>query len=358
MNRQNQKVIVWMLVLCLMVLMMLVIGAVTRLTGSGLSITEWNPIMGAIPPLTDADWQNVFLKYQSSPQYQLVNKGMSLSEFQWIFFWEYFHRLLARLLGFVFLIPWAIFWYKGFFNFKRAFQLLGGFLLGGLQGLMGWLMVASGLVNQPNVSHYRLALHLILALIILAYFWKMIWLFSNEESSKIKDHIKPSPFDLDNEREILIKPISVQLNILFVLLIIQILYGAFVAGLRAGFIANTFPDMEGRFFPLGALALTPSWVNVFENPLLVQWIHRIVAWLLLGWSLWLFKNIFRIERLKELKMSFFGLVIVLILQFGLGVFTILFKVPLPLGVLHQFGAAIVLLYVLWLKWTVNQLLKE
>ncbi len=339
-QKQKQKLILWTLILCLMIAMMIVIGAVTRLTGSGLSIVEWKPLMGAIPPLTTTDWLEVFNKYQNSPQYQLVNQGMSLSEFQWIFFWEYFHRLLGRLMGVVFLIPWAFFWWKGILNRSLALRYLIGFLLGGLQGAVGWIMVASGLVNQPQVSHYRLALHLLLAFFILSYFWRLVWTLADEQSETKIENLRPNN-------------LSKFLNVMLGVIVLQIFYGALVAGLRAGFIFNTFPDMNGEIFPLGAWSLLPQWKNIFENPILVQWIHRTLAWCLLLMSLFIvFKFGFK-ETLKLHKNKIVGLLAVIGLQFTLGILTLIFKVPLPVAVLHQVGAALVLLYLLWLRWSLD-----
>jgi len=364
MNRleQNNKVIIWTLVLCFMVMIMVVIGGVTRLTGSGLSMVEWKPLMGAIPPLNLNDWNEVFAKYQTSPQYKLVNQGMSLSEFQWIYFWEYFHRLIGRLLGIVFFIPWVFFWIKNYISKKRAFKFLIGFLLGGLQGLMGWIMVASGLVDQPQVSHLRLAAHLVLAFFILAYFWRIIWELNLENNLKLKyeELENDTQNRINNYEKSKMQNISVPfhflnkaLNGMLFLLIVQIFYGALVAGLRAGFIANTFPDMQGSFFPLGGWVLSPSWINIIENPLTVQWVHRI-----LGWSLFISAVvIYTKSRLDSISVSIqkvlLGLVAVIGLQFIIGIMTLLFRVPLPLAVLHQVGAAILLLYLLWVRWQIQ-----
>lgn len=353
------KVILWTLILCLMVMMMVIIGGVTRLTGSGLSIVEWKPLMGAIPPLNIEEWMEVFAKYQASPQYKLVNQGMSLSEFRWIYFWEYFHRLMGRLMGIVFFGPWLFFWKQKYISNKMAFKFFLGFLLGGLQGAMGWIMVASGLVDQPHVSHFRLAAHLLLAFFILSYFWRLIWELNESSISEV-----PSPSSLEQKSHPkCTHPLNKMLTFMLGLLILQIFYGALVAGLRAGFIANTFPDMQGSFFPLGGWVLTPSWINIFENPLTVQWVHRM-----LGWSLFIsaliiyFRSRFFSKAANSSEWSstststyqrpLLVLVVLLLLQFLMGVLTLLLKVPLPLAVLHQIGAAVVMLYLLWLRWLV------
>jgi cytochrome c oxidase assembly protein subunit 15 len=352
MTERHHRVFLWVLVLCAMVIMMVVIGGVTRLTGSGLSMVEWKPLMGAIPPVSNSDWLDVFGKYQESPQYQLINYGMTLLDFQWIFFWEYFHRLIGRLMGIVFMIPWAFFWIRGYFNRKWAGRFLLGFLLGGLQGLMGWLMVASGLVDQPQVSHYRLAAHLLLAFFILAYFWRLGWSYYTEAQGGAKPVLAP----LSDDQQNVFRSLRLSLNVILVVLLLQILYGALVAGLRAGFMYNTFPDMEGQFFPLGAWHFNPGWKNLFDNPLTVQWIHRMLGWTLFGGALGLWWK-FRGTVPAAMKRPIAGLAIVVLAQFMLGVLTLLFKVTLPLAVIHQVGASVVLMFMLWLRWEVQYQIK-
>lgn len=352
MSERNHRVFLWVLVLCSMVIMMVVIGGVTRLTGSGLSITEWKPLMGAIPPLSHEDWLEVFGKYQSSPQYQLVNKGMTLAGFQWIFFWEYFHRLIGRMMGIVFLIPWVFFWWKGYFDKKWAGRFLLGFLLGGLQGLMGWVMVASGLVNQPQVSHFRLAAHLVLAFFILSYFWRLGWRFYTEAQGTKKQGVSLEIQTQKHQTQKHLGALKKSLHFLLIVLCVQIVYGAFVAGLRAGYMYNTFPDMEGQFFPQGALAFQPLWRNLLENSLMVQWVHRMLGWTLAVGCLGIFFK-FRSQVPQTMRGVLAGLVAVILTQFSLGVLTLLLKVSLPLAVIHQVGASLVLLFVLWLRWEVD-----
>jgi len=361
---RTQRVVVWLWMMCFMVILMVVIGGITRLTGSGLSIVEWKPLMGAIPPLTHSEWLEVFVKYQNSPQGQLVNQGMTLPEFQWIFFWEYFHRLIGRTLGVVFLFPWIFFWIKGYFERRWAGKFLFGFMLGGLQGLMGWVMVASGLVDRPHVSHYRLAAHLLLALFILCYFWRMAWAFAREGRLSIaeiprSDHRQTDSIferaELKDTQLKTLRSLNRALNGLLGLLLVQIFYGALVAGLRAGFMSNTFPDMDGQFFPRASW-LFPSWIqNIFESPLVVQWMHRT-----LGWSLFLTGLIvcgaFRknvppsIQKIMQLLGG------MILMQFLLGVFTLLFHVPLGIAIAHQLGASFLLLCILWLRWEVSHLI--
>ena len=219
------SVILWLAFLCFLIIMMVGVGGVTRLTGSGLSIVDWKPIMGAIPPLNQAQWMDVFQRYQLSPQFKLINHSMSLSDFKLIFFWEYIHRLLGRGIGIAFLLPWLFFFKTGKVQGKLAGRLLGGFGLGGLQGALGWFMVKSGLVNLPYVSHYRLAAHLALALLVLSYlFWVLLDLLGTVEG-------QPKKYS----------GLSRAFKGFTALVCLQIVYGAFTAGLKAGFGYNTFP---------------------------------------------------------------------------------------------------------------------
>ncbi len=228
-------------------------------------------------------------------------------------------------------------------------------MLGGLQGLLGWVMVASGLVDQPQVSHFRLAAHLVLAFFILAYFWRMAWLFLNSAEIRGDGGVTESYAIKSTTREgaQVLRALSQALGLLLVLLIIQIVYGAFVAGLRAGFMYNTFPGMEGQFFPQGAWLFSPGWRNLFENPLLVQWIHRTLGWGLLVGSLLIYGK-FHKQLANTMQWPMRGLVLIVLVQFGLGVFTLLSKVSLPLAVIHQVGAGLVLMFLLWLRWEVKK----
>jgi cytochrome c oxidase assembly protein subunit 15 len=332
----------WLYSICTMVLMMVVIGGITRLTGSGLSITEWKPIMGALPPKGELEWQEAFLKYQQSPQYLLVNHGMSLSEFQWIFFWEYFHRLVGRLIGLVVVLPLVFFIYKKVLDQLWIKRILLGLLLGGLQGLMGWLMVKSGLVDEPRVSHFRLAAHLILAMLIFIYFLWMAskWRFEN---------LNRLSYQPENLSLVYLFQLGKLLYLLLGISILQIFYGALVAGLRAGYMAGTFPLMGNEFFPSGGLLFKPLHLNFLNNPLTVQWTHRMIAWVLyLGVAiLWFFyrKKVDRVTR-ENLNLLFIWVNI----QFILGVSVLLTGVYVPLAVLHQVGAFAVLTYILRTQW--------
>ncbi len=317
----NRSVYLWLWSGIILITIMVVVGGITRLTGSGLSMTDWNLIMGAIPPMNDVEWTNVFERYKEFPQYQQLNKGMSLHEFKFIYFWEYLHRIIGRLLGVIFIIPFAYFWKRGYFNkpmLKRMFLLMG---LGAMQGAMGWIMVKSGLVDIPYVSHYRLAMHLSLAFILLG---TCLWFALD---------IKYPTYKSDHpERNLSAKPWLIAVSVLFV---IQLVYGAFTAGLNAGFMYNTFPKMAGHWYPPSYNMLDPFLLNLVENPGLVQWIHRLNGTLLLiatvvfGWK------VLTNHPTKMLKTYTLFLLSVIVLQYLIGIFTLLLSVPVSLGVLHQ-----------------------
>ena len=317
MNPSYKKpVLYWLFSLCLLVFVMVVIGGVTRLTNSGLSMVEWKPLLGAIPPLSEADWQNVYAKYQQFPEYKIINNQMSLSEFKFIFYWEYFHRLTGRLLGLVFLLPFVFFLIRRAFDKQLGFKIFVGFILGGLQGLMGWYMVKSGLVDRPDVSHYRLAAHLTLAFVIFAYLY---WLYLD-----IKN-------DFKSQKHPLFKLGWVWTG----LVLLQIVYGAFVAGKNAGIGYNTFPKMGQEWLPAQAFMMSPTWINFFENNIGLQFTHRwLAALLVLGFVL-LSIIIKSKGRIHKAKLFLGG---ALSLQFLLGVATLLAMVPLHLAALHQAGA--------------------
>lgn len=329
--RFRNSVLIWLLTIAAMVTIMVSIGGVTRLTGSGLSITDWSPIMGAIPPLNEAQWLEAFAKYQASPQGMQVNHAMELPEFKFIFFWEYFHRLIGRLLGFVVLIPLTYFWVKKRIDGKLAKKVLIGFALGGLQGVMGWFMVMSGLVDMPSVSHFRLAAHLSLALIILSYF---VWI--------IRDYWIGRPELLSEDSRVALK-FRTPFRLLVVALIVQIIYGAFVAGLKAGLSFNTFPLMAGEWMPGNVWAMDPTWLNVFENPAMLQWIHRWIGTAILLGAAAFYIGLRRMKVRDELKLWGSALTHMIFIQFLLGVATLVYQVPVALAVLHQFGAAILVI---------------
>ena len=311
---------------------MVVVGGVTRLTHSGLSMVEWKPLVGTLPPLSPADWEEVFLKYQATPEYLHLNKGMALDEFKEIFWWEYFHRLLGRAIGLVFLLPLAFYLVRRKIDGALALKLAGIFVLGGLQGAMGWYMVKSGLVDDPRVSQYRLTAHLGLALAIYA---AMLW--------TALDLLKPARAAADASR----RRLGRYALALAALIYLMALSGGFVAGIRAGFAYNTFPLMNGHFVPPEILAIEPWWLNLFNNMATVQFDHRMIAWLLmlLVPAFWLMARGVSLPRVARLATHLFlGM---LAIQVTLGISTLLLAVPVPLAAAHQGGAVMLLTAALW-----------
>lgn len=329
----RRKLALWLLTCCLMVLATLVVGGVTRLTHSGLSIVEWEPLVGTIPPLSEQDWLQVFHEYQQTPEYQKVNAGMSLPEFQRIFWWEYWHRVLGRAIGLVFFLPLAWFWLRHRLPGKLRLQLVGMLALGGLQGAMGWYMVKSGLVDNPRVSHYRLAAHLGLAFVLFGW---MLWAALGLLRPRGGGPWSP-------ERRSLQRAAAGLLALVFVM----VLSGALVAGLRAGLVYNTFPLMDGALVPPAVLMLSPVWRNFLENPATVQFDHRLLAWalaLLVPWFRWRARG-----AVGPLRVALDLLLALLALQVGLGIATLLWIVPVPLAAAHQAVALLVFGAVLWVN---------
>ena len=317
----------WLILCAVLVVAMVVVGGYTRLSGSGLSITEWKPIHGSIPPLSEAEWQEEFSKYQKIPQYAEVNKGMTLAEFKTIFWPEFLHRLLGRIIGIVFIVPLLFFWLRGAISHRQGVKFLAIFSLGGLQGFMGWYMVSSGLVDNVYVSHFRLAAHLFLALLLLGL---LVWEVLILSRAKPRD-----PSQVDNDPLTPPQQVrgSLRINyaIWFTLLILQILYGAFTAGLKAGLLYNSWPAMNGEWIP----ALSSA---IFTDHTTVQFIHRTLAtFVALGFGFWWFFNrsYVRNAQLTTLAIS---IATVITLQFLLGVLTLVNAVPLGLGMMHQMGA--------------------
>ena len=320
-SANDRAVARWLFFVSFLLLVMVVLGGVTRLTDSGLSITEWKPVTGALPPLSDAAWAAEFEKYKQIPQYELVNKGMSLAEFKQIFWYEWAHRLLGRLIGIAFLVPYLWFLLRGKLDRPMAWRLAGILLLGGMQGAMGWFMVASGLTERVSVSQYRLAAHLSLAFIIhAAVFWTALDLIRGRRASV------PSP------------GLSRFAGIACGLLFVQIVLGAFVAGLDAGMAYNTWPLMDGDWVPNGLFSHVPAWIDPFENNITAQFFHRhfavVVALAIVGHAV-------LVRRSVPVAAGAAGLAaFMVVLQFILGVWTLLAVVPVELGALHQAGAFI------------------
>jgi heme a synthase len=315
----------WLLSMAAVIMGMLTIGGLTRLTGSGLSITEWDPIMGVIPPLSDMDWADAFAKYQRIPQYLIENRGMSLDQFQGIFWWEWTHRFLGRLLGVLFVVPFAWFAWAGAIKKSDWPRMLLLFALGGLQGFIGWWMVESGLETRVTVSQYRLAIHLGTALLLLgAILWIALEYLKNKKSP-------PQP--------------ATRAYVMIALVYCQMLLGALVAGLHAGLLYNTWPDMNGRIFPEGAFFLSPWWLNPFENPGLAQFDHRIGAYIVAACAVVVYINGIRLsgwaKRTAKIVAS------VTTFQVALGIVTLLMLDPEGMAAFHQVVAAALFCAAVW-----------
>ncbi len=320
----------WLFFCCFSVFCMIIVGAITRLSESGLSIVEWKPLLGAIPPLNEKDWLEVFEKYKSSPEYNKKNFWMGINDFKAIFFWEWFHRLLGRLIGVFYAVPFIFFLIKGWIPKGYKLKLIIAFILGGAQGFMGWYMVKSGLVDIPAVSHYRLTAHLSLAILIYAY---MLWL----GLSLYKQSCKQQLFNTDN------KLFSHGLITLGALTI-TIFWGAFTAGLDAGLVYNdTFPMMGDKWIPEEMWFYKPMWYNFFENHAVVQFTHRWLA--ITTFIITISLTIHSIYK-KRTEIWFPLLTIFITLQAALGIATLFSSVSLPIAVLHQGGAVTVLTFLI------------
>jgi len=322
---QDRLISQWLLVCLLLIFAMVVLGGVTRLTGSGLSMVNWHPVHGVLPPLTAEQWTEEFGNYQQSPEYQKINRDMDVGEFKSIFWFEYTHRLLGRLIGLVFLLPFLYFWWRNKIKPGLTPKLTIMFLLGGLQGLLGWYMVKSGLVSNPHVSQYRLTAHLLSAILIYGFIlWTILDLRQNL-------HYRA----MHRSAVAAWRKMSLAL---IILLLITIVSGGFVAGLKAGLIFNTFPLMGGVWIPEGLTALSPWYLNLFENMVTVQFGHRLLAvttgLLLLGWYI---QGRNRFED-SVIKSSFKLVAMMVIIQVVLGISTLLMQVPVSLAAMHQAGA--------------------
>ncbi|MFV1011003.1 COX15/CtaA family protein [Wolbachia endosymbiont of Nasonia vitripennis] len=307
---EAKPVAIWLFLCSLMVICMVGIGGFTRLSKAGLSITEWKPITGTLPPLSEQDWLKEKSKYEATPEYKAFNYGMSMEEFRTIYLIEYVHRLIARLTGLVFILPFIYFTLKKRIPKNAVIRLSTALLFGILQAFAGWYMVKSGLVVNPHVSHYKLALHLLLALVIFALL-----------SYQFFDYqIKP--------RQTKLKVSTCYIWIILILVTVQIIFGAFVAGLNAGLIYNTFPLMDGQIVPEDLFFLQPTWLNIFENRVTVQFIHRALALLIL-----VLTAILTIKN-ASVKPAYIMLLSVII-QVILGVVTLLLHIPMAIAIAHQ-----------------------
>jgi cytochrome c oxidase assembly protein subunit 15 len=322
---------VWLFAVAALVFVMVSLGGATRLTGSGLSITEWQPIIGTVPPLSDRAWQAAFEKYKQIPQYDVVNRGMSLGAFKLIYWWEWTHRFLGRLVGVALLVPFLYFLAVGKLTGPLAWRLVGILALYGLQGVIGWYMVSSGLDDRIDVSQYRLALHLTLAVVI---FGALLWVALSLGPGRPHRTVVPS--------------LGSQLAGagIAALVLLQVAAGAFVAGLKAGAGYNTWPLMDGALIPQGLGAMSPWWTNLFENALTVQFNHRLVAYVMTAavlWHLWWLRG----ASGSFAKTSAVVLAVAVLAQTALGIWTLLAQVPIPLALLHQAGAVAVFGLALW-----------
>ena len=314
-----RRIAIWLFVMCGLVAAMVIVGGATRLTDSGLSITEWRPVTGAVPPLSETAWLEEFEKYKTIPEYELVNFGMSLEEFKVIYWWEWGHRFIGRVIGLAFLFPLLFFVATRQTTKPLAIKLFGLFVLGGLQGALGWYMVQSGLADRIDVSQYRLAAHLSLAIILFGLlYWLALDLWPAAKSA-------------------VSRKLSIGARILCIGVFAQILLGAFVAGLRGGRTFNTWPLMDGRFFPEGYFDGAPGLNDLFETIAAAQFNHRIGAYLVAGGAAW-FWAVSRgsaIESRARLVLAAVGLQVVL------GIWTVLAATPISLGLAHQAGALVV-----------------
>jgi cytochrome c oxidase assembly protein subunit 15 len=328
-SASDRQIAIWLFAVAGFVMLMVLVGGLTRLTDSGLSITEWAPIRGALPPFSHAAWLVEFEKYKQIPEYQLVNLGMSLAEFKFIYWWEWGHRFLGRIVGLVFFVPFVVFLLQKKITRAQLPPLLGLFALGGLQGFMGWYMVASGLTERVDVSQYRLAMHLGLALIIFA---SSIWLALNywrgfegnrKQTGRFASHSKWAA-------------------VIVGAVLAQSLMGALVAGINAGKTYTDWPFMDGDIIPSGLFAMQPFWLNFFENHLTVQFDHRMIAYVLTALIGWHIYRVLQSGMGGAAAVSAKWLGGALALQIILGISALMLAVPISLGVAHQLGAVALL----------------
>jgi cytochrome c oxidase assembly protein subunit 15 len=335
MNQQvlyDKQIANWLLLCAAVILGMILLGAVTRLTHSGLSMVEWKPLVGIIPPLSEQAWLEMFEKYKQYPEYQKVNLGMSLEGFKYIFMYEYLHRVLGRLIGMLYFFPFVYFAIKGRIRAGLMPRLILLFFMGGFQGLLGWYMVKSGLVNDPRVSQYRLTAHLGVAVAIYAY---MLWL----------------AFDLHSPRKTAgsTSPYARYSLLLVGLVYLMILTGGLVAGTRAGFAYSTWPLMGNSFIPAGLYSGSPAWLSAFEDITTIQFNHRMFAYLLLVLIGSFTVMVYRSAAVKRLRGGVIILLFALLAQVGLGISTLIFHVPVSVAAGHQLGAMVLLTAMLFVS---------
>lgn len=332
-QRDNRHIAIWLFVVCTLIFAMVVLGGVTRLTHSGLSMTDWHPVHGIVPPMNEKEWLEEFAQYKQSPEYLKINKakGMGVEEFKSIFWFEYGHRLLGRAIGLAFLLPFLFFLALGKIRRAMVPRYITMFVLGGLQGLLGWYMVKSGLVDRPSVSQYRLTAHLLAAIAIYVFiFWNALSLWN---SSRIP---------VADSRARGLKKHGLISTALIILMIIS---GGFVAGTKAGFTFNDFPFMHGSLLPPGGMSLEPWWLNFFENIATIQFTHRILAIVVmltvLGFVIRGWRSL-AVDNTTKTVLTL--LLVMLLIQLTLGITTLLYVVPVVLGAAHQAGALLLLTF--------------
>jgi cytochrome c oxidase assembly protein subunit 15 len=336
--RTRRQIGTWLLIGYGMVFIMLVLGGITRLTQSGLSIVEWNVIMGVVPPLNDNDWNTAFEKYQQFPEYKIMNKTMSVDEFKNIFWWEFIHRLWGRLIGIVFIIPFVLFIIQKKLNAGWIRKMIGVFLIGAFQGFIGWYMVKSGLIENPHVSHYRLTMHLFLAFSIcgLLLWYAMQWL---SETTETKATVK--------------RFLSKSITWLTVLILLQAMLGGLVAGLKAGFMFNTYPKMGDNWLPEAAWMMDPVWMNFLENGVMIQFMHRTLALIVVAGIAAFWLKTRKMELPKQIKNAISLMILMGLVQLILGVVTLLLVVPVFWGVVHQAGALVLFSIAVWTRYQIK-----
>ena len=322
----RRQVSAWLMICCAMIFAMVILGGVTRLTGSGLSMVEWDPIFGVVPPLDQAAWEDVFAKYRQSPEYLKINVGMDLAGFKAIYWFEFSHRLLGRSIGTVFLLPFLYFLFRRKLTARLVPRLAFAFVLGGLQGLLGWYMVKSGLVDNPHVSQYRLTAHLGLALLIYAWLLWLLYDLLFRSAAAVRN-----PPGLKHGAKLLLGLVSV-----------TIVSGGFVAGLKAGHAYNTFPKMGDQWLPPAGMSLQPAWRNLFENIATVQFDHRLLATLTFSSILLFWLWSWRRQLTTSAQTGVHLLMLMAITQVALGISTLLLHVPVALAATHQAGALVLL----------------
>ena len=333
--RVDNKIIVWLNISILFLFLMIFIGGMTRLTDSGLSMVTWKPITGIFPPLGNEEWEQSFEQYKSYPEYKIINFDINLKDYKYIYYWEYIHRLLGRLIGFLFIIPFVFFLYKRLLSLELAKKLLIVFFMGGFQGFLGWYMVKSGLVDIPHVSHYRLAIHLSMAFLILAYIYnlKLSLLFYNK--TKITKYNSYNKYFF---------------SLLF-LLFVQVIYGAFNAGLKTVNTINTFPFYDDEIIPISNMTLDPYWLNFFGNHYAVQFVHRFLALIIMIVIIIL---IFKINRVtSRIKLESQYLIVLILCQCIVGVLTLITNAAISFAILHQFLAVLTILFTIKIKYNLN-----